>query len=84
MSKKEEKKIFSSYRSQLIYLAKLYGVVEIKSYARSSKRLTTSQLELLLIKNKIKLPENRSNSKVIARQELKEKTHLKNKLMLTF
>jgi len=74
MSKKEEKKIFSSYRSQLIYLAKLYGVVEIKSYARSSKRLTTSQLELLLIKNKIKLPENRSNSKVIARQELKEKT----------
>ena len=74
MSKKEEKTIFSSYRSQLIYLAKLYGVVEIKSYARSSKRLTTSQLELLLIKNKIKLPENRSNSKVIARQELKEKT----------
>ena len=74
MSRKEEKKIFSSYRSQLIYLAKLYGVVEIKSYARSSKKLTTSQLELLLIKNKIKLPENRSNSKVIARQELKEKT----------
>ena len=74
MSKKEEKTIFSSYRSQLIYLAKLYGVVEIKSYARSSKRLTTSQLELLLIKNKIKLPENRSNSKIIARQELKEKT----------
>ena len=74
MSKKEEKTIFSSYRSQLIYLAKLYGVVEIKSYARSSKRLTTSQLELLLIKNKIKLPENRSNSKVIAKQELKEKT----------
>ena len=74
MSRKEEKKIFSSYRSQLIYLAKLYGVVEIKSYARSSKRLTTSQLELLLIKNKIKLPENRSNSKIIAKQELKEKT----------
>ena len=74
MSKKEEKKIFSSYRSQLIYLAKLYGVVEIKSYARSSKRLTTSQLELLLIKNKIKLPENRSNSKIIAKQELKQKT----------
>ena len=74
MSRKEEKKIFSSYRSQLIYLSKLYGVVEVKSYARSSKKLTTSQLELLLIKNKIKLPENRSNSKVIARQELKEKT----------
>ena len=74
MSKKEEKTIFSSYRSQLIYLAKLYGVVEIKSYARSSKRLTTSQLELLLIKNKIKLPENRSNSKIIAKQELKQKT----------
>ena len=43
-------KIFKSYRDQLLYLGKLYGVVEIKSYARSAKRLTITQLELLLIK----------------------------------
>ena len=71
MSKKIEK-LFKSYRDQLIHLAKLYGVVEVKSYARSSKRLTISQLELLLIKNKIKLPINRSSDKAIAKQELKE------------
>ena len=71
MSKKIEK-LFKSYRDQLIHLAKLYGVVEIKSYARSAKRLTVSQLELLLIKNRIKLPTNRSSDKAIAKQELKE------------
>ena len=71
MAKKIEK-LFKSYRDQLLHLAKLYGVVEIKSYARSSKRLTISQLELLLIKNRIKLPINRSSDKAIARQELKE------------
>ena len=73
MSKKIEK-LFKSYRDQLLHLAKLYGVVEIKSYARSSKRLTVSQLELLLIKNQIKLPTNRSSDKAIAKQELKEDT----------
>ena len=71
MPKKIEK-LFKSYRDQLIHLAKLYGVVEVKSYARSAKRLTVSQLELLLIKNKIRLPINRSSDKAIARQELKE------------
>ena len=71
MSKKIEK-IFKSYREQLLHLAKLYGVVEVKSYARSSKRLTISQLELLLIKNRIKLPINRSSDKAIAKQELRE------------
>jgi len=65
-------KIFKSYRDQLLHLGKLYGVVEIKSYARSSKRLTITQLELLLIKNSIKLPINRSSDKAIAKQELKE------------
>ncbi|RZO49947.1 MAG: glucosaminidase [Candidatus Pelagibacterales bacterium] len=65
-------KIFKSYRDQLLHLGKLYGVVEIKSYARSSKRLTITQLELLLIKNGIKLPINRSSDKAIAKQELKE------------
>ena len=71
MSKKIEK-LFKSYRDQLLHLAKLYGIVEIKSYARSAKRLTISQLELLLIKNRIKLPVNRSSDKAIAKQELKE------------
>ena len=70
MSGKIEK-LFKSYRDQLIHLAKLYGIVEIKSYARSSKRLTISQLELLLIKNHIKLPINRSSDKAIAREELR-------------
>ena len=71
MSKKIEN-LFKSYRDQLLHLAKLYGIVEIKSYARSSKRLSTAQLELLLIKNRIKLPVNRSSDKAIAKQELKE------------
>ena len=71
MPKKIEK-LFKSYRDQLLHLAKLYGVVEIKSYAKSSKKLTISQLELLLIKNRIKLPTNRSSDKAIAKQELKE------------
>jgi len=71
MSKKIEK-LFSSYRAQLLHLAKLYGVVEVKRYARSAKKLTTSQLELLLIKNQIKLPINRSSDKALAKQELKE------------
>tara|TARA_Y100000590_G_scaffold442010_1_gene569550 strand:+ start:3148 stop:4356 length:1209 start_codon:yes stop_codon:yes gene_type:complete len=71
VSRKIEK-LFKSYRDQLLHLAKLYGVVEVKSYARSAKRLTISQLELLLIKNRIKLPINRSSDKAIAKQELKE------------
>ena len=73
MSKKIEK-LFKSYRDQLLHLAKLYGVVEVKSYARSSKRLTISQLELLLIKNRIKLPINNSSDKALAKQELKKNT----------
>ena len=73
MAKKIEK-LFKSYRDQLVHLAKLYSVVEVKGYARSAKRLTTSQLELLLIKNRIKLPINRSSDKAMARQELKEDT----------
>jgi len=73
LSKKIEK-LFKSYREQLLHLGKLYGVVEIKSYAKSAKRLTISQLELLLIKNNIRLPINRSSDKAIAKQELKENT----------
>ena len=69
---KKSGKIFTSYRDQLLHIAKLYSVVEIKSYARSAKRLTISQLELLLIKNHIKLPINRSSDKAMLKQELKE------------
>ena len=79
---KKIEKLFKSYRDQLIHLAKLYGIVEIKIYARSAKRLTISQLELLLIKNHIKLPINRSSDKAIAKQELKEDS-LRN-IYLTF
>ena len=83
MSKKIEK-LFKSYRDQLLHLAKLYGVVEVKSYARSSKRLTISQLELLLIKNRIKLPVNRSSDKAMAKQELKENSITNAYLSLAF
>ena len=69
---KKIEKLFKSYREQLLHLAKLYGIVEIKSYARSSKRLTISQLELLLIKNRIKLPVNRSSDKALAKEELRQ------------
>jgi len=71
MSKKIEE-LFKSHRDQLIHLAKLYNVVEIKSYAKSAKRLTISQLELLLIKNQIKLPANRSSNRANAKEELRQ------------
>ena len=71
MPKKIEQ-LFKSYRDQLLHLAKLYGIVEVKSYARSAKRLTITQLELLLIKNHIKLPINRSSDKAIAKEELRQ------------
>ncbi len=52
-----------SYRKQLIQLAKFYGIVEIKNYFKSTKRLTASQIELILIKNNIKLPSKKILSK---------------------
>jgi len=45
-----------NYRKKLIQLAKFYGILEIKNYFKGAKRLTTSQIELILIKNNIKLP----------------------------
>lgn len=71
MSQKIEK-LFKSYREQLLHLAKLYGVVEVKDYARSSKRLTISQLELLLIKNRVKLPINNFSNKALVKEELRQ------------
>ena len=38
MASKLIEKLFKSYRDQLIHLAKLYGIVEVKGYARSAKK----------------------------------------------
>ena len=54
------------YIDQLLELGKLYKVDEIKLYAKSKKKLTTSQIELILLKNKIRLPEQSYNKKKIA------------------
>jgi len=64
MQDKKQKTYQISYRKQLIQLAKFYGIVEIKNYFKSAKRLTTSQIELILIKNKIKLPSKKTLSKL--------------------
>ena len=53
-----------SYLDQLLELGKLYKVEELKFYAKSKKKLTTSQIELILLKNKIRLPEQSYNKKI--------------------
>ena len=78
MKHKKEKSNTPNYRKQLIQLAKFYGIIEIKNYFKSAKRLTNSQLELILIKNKIKLPSKKALSK-IGRLAI-----LKNKLLHQF
>ncbi len=45
-----------SYRDQLIELANIYDVKEIKDYVKRRKNLTSGQLELILKKNKIIIP----------------------------
>ena len=47
-----------TYRDQLIELAQIYDVKEIKDYVRRRKNLTTGQLEFLLKKNKIVIPKD--------------------------
>ena len=72
--KNKKTKIYQlSYRKQLIQLAKLYGIVEIKNYLKSAKRLTTTQIELLLIKNNIKLPLKKSLPKFSRSMSFNEK-----------
>ena len=61
-----------SYREQLIKLSKLYKIDEVKNYIRSKKNLTVSQIELILLKNKIRLPEQGYNKKKIAEIKFKE------------
>ena len=51
------------YRDQLIKLSKLYKIDEVKDYIKSKKNLTVSQVELILLKNKIRLPEQSYNKK---------------------
>ena len=62
----------TSYRDQLAELSKLYKIDEIKNYIKSKKNLTTAQLELILLKNKIRLPEQSYNKKKIAAIKFKE------------
>jgi len=61
-----------SYRDRLIELSKLYRIDEIKNYIKSKKNLTTSQIELILFKNKIRLPKESYNKKNIAEIKFKE------------
>ena len=69
------------YRDQLIELSRLYKIPEIKSYLRSKKHLTTSQIELILLKNKIPLPAHSYNRKKIA--EIKFKEQVATNIILT-
>ena len=47
-----------SYREQLLGLANIYDVKEIKEYVKSKKNLTSGQLELILRKNNIAIPKD--------------------------
>jgi len=76
MQDKKQKTYQLSYRKQLIQLAKFYGIVEIKNYFKSAKRLTTSQIELILVKNRIKLPTKKTLSK-LGRLIIFKNKHLK-------
>ncbi len=71
------------YLEQLLELGKLYKVDELKLYAKSKKKLTTSQIELILLKNKIRLPEQSYNKKKIAEIKFKEQV-LTNILITSF
>ena len=60
------------YREQLVELSKLYKIQEIKNYINSRKKLTTSQIELILLKNKVRLPEQSYSKKKVAEIQFKE------------
>ena len=61
-----------SYRDQLIELSRFYKISEIRNYFNSRKKLTTSQIELILLKNKVRLPEHSYNKKKIAEINFKQ------------
>ena len=71
------------YRDQLIELSRLYRIEEIKSYINSKKKLTTSQIELNLLKNKVRLPEHSYSKKKIGEIKFKEQV-LTNVLVTCF
>ena len=58
------------YRDQLLELGKLYKINELKFYAKTRKDLTISQIELILLKNKIRLPEQSYNKKKNSRNKI--------------
>ena len=60
------------YIDQLLELGRLYKINDLKVYAKSKKKLTVSQIELILLKNKIRLPEQSYNKKKIAQLKFKE------------
>jgi len=60
------------YIDQLLELGKLYKINDLKVYAKSKKKLTISQIELILLKNKVRLPEQSYNKKKIAQLKFKE------------
>ena len=60
------------YRDQLIEISKLYKIDEINTYINSKKKLTTSQIELILLKNKVRLPEHSYSKKKITEINFKQ------------
>ena len=61
----------TDYRKKLLKLASFYNVAEISSIIRKNKRITISQIELLLKKNSIKLPFTSSGKKNDGRHDFK-------------
>ena len=51
-----------SYREQLLELARIYKIHDIKIYIRSKKYLTTAQIEHILKKNKVPVPKEINKS----------------------
>ena len=47
-----------TYRDKLLELAKIYNVKEIREYIKRRKNLTSGQIELILRKNKIIIPQD--------------------------
>jgi hypothetical protein len=70
------------YLDQLMELGKLYKIDELKVYAKSKKKLTIGQIELILLKNKIRIPEQSYNKKRIA--ELKWKNQVITNVIITW
>ena len=53
-----------SYRDKLLELASIYKINDIKLYIKNKKYLTTAQIEHILKKNKVPIP-NEFNKSII-------------------